>query len=174
MISAKFAGNFVSSMEDRLGKWSASPRIAFTIKVPPDLYFWYYQEYGVAPRTIVPREATMLAFPGAQGTVLMNQADWPGIQGTHTVGTVQETIPDLAREILPTIFSNGNYDPSQITEAFMTEFMTRIKAEIVELMAQTIPGTRPANPEHPKQGGKLGGRTAAEVFDENATIEPTE
>ncbi len=171
ILSTTWKGNFAEKLGERIAKWASSPPIAAVIKVPPELGWWHAQEFGVDHPYEIPVAATGVAFAGRSGVIIRPQVTHPGLHPTHTVGTVVDSLPEIAKAELPTLFAEADFNPDIVRSGFVATFMPQIKAEIVKQMAVDLPGTRPANPEYPKQGGKLGGRTAADVFDENATIE---
>jgi len=172
-IGGSFKGDFLEKINKRLEQWEGQPKIAAAITVPPELQWWYYQEFGVAGHPIAPVQSKQLVLPGPVFIPEGQSVEWPGIEPTHTVGTVYEKLQEKAVEQLPALFGDNGYNPEEVKKQFLTQFMEEVKQEIVDQMATDIPGTREANADYPKQGGKLGGRHASDVFDELATIEDT-
>lgn len=171
MIKAGFRGNFSSTMAARIDKWS-SQTIKATIIVPPELQWWAYQEYGVKPHPIQARNESLLVLPGPVFKEIVAWAPTTEYeQGTHTVRTVIAALPQLSQEFLAAAFSANSDNPEAVKAVFVTDLMTEVKRRIVEQMTIDLPGFREPSDGFPAQGGKLGGRTASEVFDELATIE---
>ncbi len=66
-IKTSVRGLFLKRIEERLAQWQSVKQIRSRVYAPDELKWWYYNEHGTAARTIVPVEATRLAFPGAIG-----------------------------------------------------------------------------------------------------------
>ncbi len=176
MFETSLTTNFLDKMKKISEGWSSSLSISFTIFVPPELAWWYYQEYGINhPYEISGPNG--VAFTGDFGVIIRpnithpeNYVTHPGLQPTHTVGVVNESIMNgLLQAAVREAFLESNYEVTGVT-TYLENYMQAIKQEIVEQMAIDLPGTRPPDPQFPIQSGKLRGRTAAEVFNENAVI----
>lgn len=169
-LTLRSKGQFAKRLQERIDKWAAAKGIAARIHIPPELEWVYWQEYGVPGHKIVPVESKMLAFPGEGGTELRDQVDWPGIKPHHTVTKSLDDIHTNAAVLVQEAMAQGAADDPELLRQAVVNAVEEAKAIIVGGMAADLPGTRPDNPEHPKQSGKLHGDTAANVFDELAEV----
>jgi len=163
-------GQFAQRLQDRIEKWAATNKVSARLRIPKELEWVYWQEYGVPGHTILPVESKMLAFPGEGGTELRDQVEWPGVKPHHTILNAMDEIADAAREHLVQAMNRGGADDPEIVKEEMAQAVETAKALIVSGYERDLPGTRPDNAEYPKQSGKLHGETAASVFDELAEV----
>lgn len=171
-------GGLIKQLQERRAKWVSSS-IAVRLTVPPELFWWYLQEFGTAsagdkggvPYSIDPVDSELLAYPGPDGkTVFAHHVNHPGIKPRRMVTKVLPQIREaIARRATEALKDGATQDPAVMLQAMLAA-VGDAKELIVESIAQNLPGTRPVNTQFPKQGGKLGGRTAASVFEENATV----
>ena len=180
MFTTSLTSNFLDKMKQRAEQWSDSPSISFTIMVPPELAWWAYHEYGIAHSYEI-SGPNGVAFTGEYGVIIRpdathpeNYVTHPGLQPTHTVGVVNESIMNgLLQAAVKEAFATNNYEVTGVT-TYLAQYMEAIKQEIVDQMRLDLPGTfrqlNPPDPNFPAQGGKLHGALAADVFDANATV----
>lgn len=160
--------------------------IVARLHVPPDLKWWYWQEFGTATRgetpyasgsayPIRPINADYLKFPdpenkyGSDPRLELPESDgyarWfivkahPGIRPRRMVRQALSDIRQMAgHQLLPAI---ATFDPT-IVRAVLQQVMEQAKVMIVESFDKNLPGNR--------SDGRLGGQSAADVFAEQATI----
>ena len=178
MFKAKFKGDFSERMRKRADQWAGTGQMAAAITVPPELSWWHVQEFGYEADHKTDYEIPGnpdIAFEGRTGTIIRHSVVHPGVKHpTHTVGKVFEEMNATIGKDMARIFSEGEYIPEEVKALLLTQYMEGIKKQIVEEMAQDLPGRRAPDPAHPKQSGKLEGKTAAEVFEEKATVSEVE
>jgi len=173
MFTTSLTSNFLDKMKQRAEQWSDSPSISFTIMVPPELAWWAYHEYGIAHSYEI-SGPNGVAFTGEYGVIIKPYVIHPGLQPTHTVGVVKESIMNgLLQAAVKEAFATNNYEVTGVT-TYLEQYMEAIKQEIVDQMAIDLPGTfrqRISQDDNfPNQQGKLGGALAADVFNANATV----
>ena len=161
-FTVKAQGLFSKQLQARIEKWSGS--VATRIRIPEELRFLYWQEYGIPGHTIVPVEAKVLAFPGEGGTQLRESVSWPGTKPTRTISKSLDEIHAAAAMHLQGALQAGGADDPELVRRALLEATEEAKAVIAEGLATDLPGTRPENPEYPKQSGRLHGETASDVF----------
>lgn len=170
LFKASITGDFSNAIKERVSQWETQSPFSFTIVVPDGMEWWAYQEFGVSHSYTI-TGTNGVAFQGTAGLTILPFVTHPGLEPTHTVGTVASSLEngDLKTEIV-FAFSEGQFIPNDVKQQLL-QYMEKIKQAIVEQMADDLPGTRPSNAEFPLQSGKLHGQTASEVFADNATIE---
>ncbi len=176
MFNTSLTDNFLTKMQERSNEWKSKPALNYSIVIPPELKWVIYQEYGIDHSYEI-SGPNGIAFTGDHGVIIRpsithpeNYVIHPGLEPTHTIGTVNESIMDgLIQAAIREAFAESDFDPVAVN-AYMVKYMEVIKQEIKEQMATDLPGTRPPDPSFPNQSGKLRGRTAAEVFDEYAQV----
>lgn len=142
------------------------------LTVPPELAWWYWMEYGTAPHVIKPNSSKYLVFPGPNGKTFAEEVNHPGTKPLRIVETVYPEIKSEASRILAESFAKGALtNPELFRQAFM-DAVQRAKVLIVESMAKTLQpnGPRPVDSTYPKQSGKLQGKLASNVFEEQSTV----
>lgn len=174
-FKSKLTGDFLERIRLRSEKFASIQHIAATIVVPDDMIWWYYNEYGTATKSlvnpgiaydIVPVNANSLAFPGADGgTVFAHAVLHPGIKPSKMVEMVREEIRVYVAKAVKEYFTEFDFDPTLVKESLLSTIMPRVKEFITQSFAQQLTGVR--------VDGKLGGRSAAEVFDQEATVVDT-
>ena len=170
--------NFLELIRRRRQQFS-STKLAAQIVVPPDLKWWYWQQWGTALRGDPgyasgrtydnPLEPTGFAFPDAEfpntptgyrvGQQLLSQ---PGIYPQHFV---TKSIPEIMKYVGKNFMEaghNSQYDPKSIRNDLLTNTMQNAISIIVSAIGKALPGTRP--------DGKLHGGTAAAVFEQEAKV----
>jgi len=163
-------GQFLDRLAARRTAAQEATVIASRIVVPEALAWWYYQEFGTAPHQIAPRDSSQLVFP--DGGRVSHPVQHPGTKPTRSVTKVLDEIEKAAAEMVRKAFLAGALDDPSLLRTAIHEATEEAKRLIVASIAQDLPGSRgPTDPNYPKQSGKLEGRTAAEVFEEMATIE---
>lgn len=161
--------------------------VASRLQVPPDLRWWYWQEFGTAisgepgkasghTYEILPINSRYLKFPDPEGRYqshaglpsgdgyvrMFSVKAHPGVKPTHIIRSVLEDIQQFAkRDILAELVRAG-YDTSVVKAHLKSYTMDVIKSIIVRSISQNLTGYRP--------DGRLGGKTAAQDFEERAFI----
>jgi hypothetical protein len=146
------------------------------IRVPEELIWWYWQEFGTATRATdsertapypIPGEDSTskgVAFEGRDGGLVIRHRVWhPGVYPRAFVRMVIDEIVAGAWQDIADDLVHGRL--AEAHEALLSKSLTRAKELIVESMAQQLTGTRP--------DGKLGGASASEVFNTQAEIVDT-
>lgn len=169
MFNTSLTDKFQQEMEKRANAWSGKPSLSYAISIPPELMWVIYQEFGINHYYNI-TGPDGVAFQGHSGLTILPSVIHPGLQPTHTIGTINEAMMNgPLQEAIVKAFATSGYQVEG-TKAYLNDFMEAVKLLIVEQMATDLPGTRPADPQFPLQSGKLLGRTASEVFAENATV----
>ena len=166
-LTVKVSGNFLSRLQQRIAAFSAA-KVSATLVAPPELQWWAWNEYGTAAHTISAINAPELRFPyeGVIAHALSVQNPGiikPGRSVTKALPAIREQAIEKVREA----FSAGGADDPSILHEAIVNAVEAAKTLIVESMAENIPGRRALEPEQ----GRLGGQTAAEVFQAETTVE---
>jgi hypothetical protein len=166
-------GDFLAKMQERMAKWSGTKRIAARIEVPYELRWWYFHEYGTAPHRIPvggAQSGVILVFPYGGVLQVRDEVNHPGVRARHMVGTVEPLIQDqLKAKVHALLTEYGANDPEKLREVVL-ESAEEAKKLIVESIAQNLPGDPGRAAQFPESPGKLGGQSAASVFEEQATV----
>lgn len=168
-------------------------RVGAVVKVPPDLAWWYFQEfgtathltsgnaeYGVAPSgspegyEIHPRNAKGIMLPDiGNGTMSLpfigapHAMNHPGVSPKSFVRRVLQTVrADAATGLASALLTSG-LDISSVQTALMEEVMPAVVTTIGSSMGEMLPGGRSDDQ------AKLKGRSAQDVFETSATIVST-
>lgn len=181
-LNLKSNGQFLKRMQEREAKWKSS-QISSTIHAPDELRWWYWQEFGTAASgdvskgasgrtySIDPVDANLLAYPNGSGTTIVPTVEaHPGIKPRRPVAKAMPEIEETVKEEVHQAFEQGAADdPSKLKRA-VHDAVEKAKGHIVDSLAVHVSGIRGVNTQFPKQSGKLGGRSAASVFNEKTTI----
>lgn len=183
MFKARFrpsADSLITQIRNKIQEWKGA-KIAARITVPPELQWWYWQEFGTAvggrsgqtdptggasghKYPIRPVNTTMLAWTGPDGKqVLVPEVkEHPGVPSHHFV---TRTLPDnleIAAIKLIAAMDRSAWSVKTVRDSLLGETMPRVKENIVQMIELTLPGINP--------GGKLKGQAAADVFDQESKI----
>jgi hypothetical protein len=172
-LTTSVNGNFLSKMQERLAKWSGTKRLAARIEVPPELKWWYYHEIGTAPHKIPKGGAqpgVILVFPSGGELQVRDEVNHPGVKPRHMVRNTEPLVQDELKKRVHEALGNGAADNPEVLRDVVLEATQKAKELIVESIAINLPGDPTRAAQFPQSPGKLGGRTAAEVFDEQATV----
>lgn len=194
MLRADFRGLFVQQLRERVKKWEGTQAPAARIVVPDELRWWYFNEFGTATKwedpggrvlnarlagvpppihgkqkyQIVPVDAKALAFPVRGTLVITKLVNHPGIRPSRSVtkalADIERTMKDRVRDAL---YAGAADDPTRLKEA-VQEAAEQAIQHIAESMSRNLAGAREAVENGGE--GKLGGRSAAEVFQSEARI----
>jgi hypothetical protein len=192
-IESKVKGLFLDKLNERLKKWQTAKGAAARVRVPNELSWWYWNEFGTATRfkapsgaelshasikpvagsrtgayDIDPVDAEALRFPQGGEIQHRDHVEHPGIRPSRSV---TQALPQIERALVQRVQSalkRGAVDNPELLDSAILSATQEAKLLITQSMAENLPGTRELEPEH----GRLGGRTAAEVFDQQATVEP--
>lgn len=176
-----FSGAFLSIIKTRQQQWqSVGGSLAAQIIVPPDMKWWYWQEFGTAqrgdpgrasgvPYDVLPVDAKAIRFPDARvpntadgsrvQAALYNQ---PGIPPKHFVTRSLAAIIFTAAMNFQEVGRKTQYDVEAIRTDLLTRTMVQAKDKITAAMAESLTGVR--------IDGKLHGLPAAALFESNAQI----
>ncbi len=158
--------------------------IAYLIRVPPDLSFWYFLEFGTAGRqdaaapfktshsgtyAIDPLNGRYLRIPDAHvpnnpdGSRFTLHVDHPGIKPRLIYRGVRESVLARAVEGVGEAFSTtGQVRVAAIEQAMQENIMPFAVEAMGAALDRAAPGTR--------VDGKLTGTTAQQVWNDEATI----
>lgn len=176
VVRKKTPNSFLEVMRKRRSDWSAAGKIAARIVVPPDLRWWYWQEFGTA---IGGRTRNVDSTGGASGSTysikplgpgyplkwpegMAWNVNHPGVPSHHFV---TRTLPDnlkLAAIKIIAAMDRSQWNVATVRDSLLGEVMPRVKENIVQMISITLTGTR--------EDGKLLGQTAADDFDQRANI----
>lgn len=172
--------SLITNLQQKMREWG-SVRISARIVVPPDLKWWYIQEFGsaIGGRTrqvdetggasgetyeIHPINNTVLSFPGPGGeqVTVPYVKKHPGVPSHHFVTrTLPENLQIAEIKFIAAMDRSG-WNVQTVKDSLIGETMPLVKQNIVQMIEITLPGTR--------SDGKLSGATAAEAFESSATI----
>lgn len=190
-FKAKIEGKFAQSLQERLAQVQANRDPSARVTVPAADSWWYFNEFGTATKhsaptsagnaeiapipppihgggtyPIDPVNAKELRFPQGGEVVFRSHVDHPGIRPSRSVTKALPEIEQVFMSKVSASFADGAADnPAQLQEVVL-EVANEAKALIVQSMAENLNGTRSIEPEL----GKLGGRTASQVFDSDAQV----
>lgn len=167
MFKTSFAGDFIEKIKARSQEWASSPKLTYTINLPPGMEWVMYQEFGIDHAyTITGPKGIDFPSDIYPGVILhAEEVTHPGLHPTHTIGIVNESMMNGPLQAAVThAFSSADY-AIEIVKLNLEEYMETVKQQIADDMLETLPGTREA-----PIPGKLHGRSASEVFFENATV----
>lgn len=178
-LTATVKGTLLNRLRERAAK--VVPTVVVRLEVPPDedVAWWYYHEYGTATHNevnpggtypIVPVNKDMLAFPGSNGEIVLTSKveAHPGVKASHIVSDALPELRDDMRERVDTALKKGGLDSPEVMKQVAVEAMTECRERVITNIATRLPGTSP--PSGLYEGGKLKGRTAADVFTEKSVI----
>jgi hypothetical protein len=167
-----------AELQRRVASFPAGTTLAAKIVVPPEMIWWYWQEFGTAlyaERGTLPGneagyhipspdnlDAHILVFQGRDGqTVHVKHAFTYGIPAKHMVTTVLGDIRAEVARLLSTAI--GTYDITALHAALLEKVMPRVK--------EIIRGSFEANLSNfNRENGRLEA-TPADEFEAKATIE---
>lgn len=180
-FKTQIAGKFVEQVEARARKW-ADTKISARITVPDELVWWYWQEFGTAASgdagrasghtyEIVPVKAKYLIYPyqGKKVMTLKVEAH-PGIKPRRSVTKALPDIRDNTKTTVRQALHQGGADHPELIREAILEATLAAKRRIVASIAENITGTRVGDPDNFISPGRLGGETAASVFDSQAQV----
>jgi hypothetical protein len=165
-----------SKLRDELKrrKEQFSTELSAVIKLPPELWWVYYQEHGTAVRgdnprpayNIYPKNTDYLSWIGPDGHRLFLKfiKDHPGIPPQHFVAQELEEIrQELSALVARTLIESG-WDFAAVKEAFLTIGMEQVKQRVAQAIELRLG-------KNPRDDGKLKGGSPADAFREGAYIE---
>lgn len=166
MFTTSFTGNFLETIKARASTWASKPTLTFSIVLPQGMEWVMYQEFGIDhPYVITGPNGVYFPSDIYPGVVMHFQAViHPGLQPTHTIGTINAAMMNgpLQAAVIRS-FAGADYALEGVKESLLA-YVESIKEQIGEEMLLALPGTREDPP------GKLGGRSASEVFLDGATV----
>jgi hypothetical protein len=176
MFTPQVQGHFTKALEERLKRWREEKNVAARLTTPPDLKWWYYNEFGTATKnerspgqeyTITPKGNGQLIFPQDGELRHALQVDHPGVRASRSVTKVMPDIRELFRNWAKQALRNGGADNPKVVTDAVSDTAHKAKELIVESMSSNIPGLREMDPAY----GRLGGQHASEVFNDEAKVE---
>jgi len=155
--STKLAANLEALRQQYVGK-----NLSAKVVVPPELSWWYYQEFGtVGPYSI--RGVVLPATPEYPEAKGFPEVHHPGVPARHFVRDSLQRIREESASTMVTALHGGDYAYSAANEVLFSTIMVNVIDTIAESMGQVL---------HQKgyEGSKLGGQQPEDVFKESATI----
>lgn len=170
--------SFFDMLQARAKEW-ANAKIAARIVVPDDLRWWYWQEFGTATGgrshqvdetggasgskyEIRPTNVAMLSWTENGQTVYRPVVQHPGVPSHHFVTRTLQDNLEMASIKIVAAMDRSKWNVDTVRQSLLEEVMPRVKENIVEMIGLTLGGGDP--------DGKLGGRSAAEVFEAESQI----
>jgi hypothetical protein len=176
MFTAHFEGTFVKQLQERRAKWAATPNefgaVIRLVDQPFNMNWWYYHEFGAKPHDIASSTGGKVVYTSGGVTHIVEIAHHPGNKPLHVVGTLLSKIAQEAQEAIHQALTSGGADDPELVKKCIFKAVENAKEFIAVGYEKSLPGSRPPDPEYPKQSGKLQGHTAAEVYREQAVVEP--
>lgn len=177
MFTLKSQGVFQSKLDEMIAEWSLYQTIAAKITVPPEMIWWYWQEFGTAsyaeaspsyPGYTVPKvpdPTITLRFQGLDGSIILTKSIFTtGVPAKHMVTSVLNDIRRYAFTRVREVLKATNYSAIALEDLLLTDIMQYAKTIIIESFALNLS-------EHAgRQFGRLGSSTPAEEFTAKATI----
>jgi hypothetical protein len=179
---------------DKVKSNMAGRKASARITVPPDMDWWFYQEFGTAThfneeKVEMPVGVAQIELPGTTApsgyqitakngkllrlpiTIEFPEA-WEGFSvhhpGVSPKAFIRRILPEIQKqsaEAMATALIESGYNITSVQEALMTEIMPAILADITNSMAEQLnAGTDRDSP------GKLGHADPASVFHSAASI----
>lgn len=163
------------ALAQRRADWQQA-RLSARVTVPPELKWWYWNEFGTAARGDTSRGASgsaypidpinkeLLSFPTEEGQVVAKHVDHPGI---HPHRFVQNSLPgimDFARVNIKGAFIRSHLEAEAVRIQLMEVVMPEAISEIARFMFFALPGTRMG------EYSGLNGQVASDVFEREAKI----
>ncbi len=176
---------FLEHIQKRAQEWSHVKKLAARIVVPPELQWWYWQEFGTAVRGDAGRASgktyriplsgyTTLKWPNAKSPNKPDGWRWqgpveahPGIYPQHFITNRLRLFLTIAAQHLNTVWRKAPMSLLAARDELRDKTMPVIKSHIVDAMRVQIPGTRT------DQWARLHWQTAGGVFDREAKIVDT-
>lgn len=191
-FSVRSEGLFLKLLEKRKAAWSAAGNFSYRLRVPPTLSWWYYQEFGTATKFDKPPatvggfrisalsgsksggkkykieavNAKLLRFPYDGRMIYKKRVMHPGVKPARFVVSALNEIDAEVQDAAKWAFKNGALEQPEILKNAVRSAVVKAKEFITTNMSRALDGSRDLEPE----GGKLGGRDAASVFDDQAQI----
>ena len=170
MVKSSIRGLFKKKLIE-LSNTYRKPRITFRIQVPPELVWWYYQEYGTAtrgepgkasgvPYDIKPLIAKSLKIPAGDGSFnfVKEVKDHPGIPARYSVKQILPELEEYCKEQLLAV--------SLLHNNISLEKVAKECAEhAILLIAESLDRNLNTSPD-----GKLDGKSPGSVFSELAKV----
>jgi hypothetical protein len=188
-FSVESKGNLKSRLEQRIQRWRGET-VAARIQVPPDLKWWYWNEFGTATKFSIPSTSTpgatirpqpgqmktgyyeidpvqaeALRFPQNGQIVFRDQVDHPGLKPSRSVTKMLPSIAQRSQRAAAEAFHNGAADHPGALGQSLVAAAESAKQYICYAYDGDL-GTRALEPSH----GRLGGSTAAADFDSRAKV----
>jgi hypothetical protein len=176
-MKAQMRGDFLNQLKARAAKLKSMPtKVSARVVVPPELSWWYYQEFGKPVGWDIPKVAGTantktgaVAFPTAGGQVIADQVHHPGLRARHIVGNVDRQIREEFQEAVAKFIGSGGMQDPEGLRLVVLNATARAKELITQSMADQLPGEPPRPPVSDPayadtQSGKLRGAKAADVY----------
>jgi hypothetical protein len=181
MISVKLSGEIDRRLKQRLDAWSKNASIAASVRVPPELAWWYWNEFGTASKAepgygsgssyeITVDTAPFLVYRGREGNLIEAiSVSHPGIRPARNVRKALPELNDKIAFAIGNLIKEGGLDTPQQFHTEVQVLAGAAKQLIVEQMALNMDGPDEET-EKDKQYGRLKGQKAADVFDQSAQV----
>lgn len=144
--------------------------MAARIVVPPDMAWWYYQEFGTTgPYPIDPKDPNrwLKLPPKGMNDIYWKHVEHPGVEPKLYITEIEQEILQVSADLLARGLIEGNYSSAYCAEVLNAQVMPTVRDMIAESMRNHLNASR-------EDGGQLKGQEPADVFIANATIVPIE
>lgn len=177
-------GPFSRMLARRIKSWAAAPKIGAVIHTPPELAWWYYNEFGTATKREGMGPPTgYYEIPGYGISIFtykgehhrrkagVNPVHHPGTHASHAVSLAQPDYQHALSMAVKTGFAHGSLDSPAKVQASIESGMEEAK----ELIARNYDALLQHNDYHSAPGGiegtgKLEGRKAADDYRKLAQV----
>ncbi len=190
MISAKVTNNgaFSKMLKSRIAAWAVVPQLSSYIHTPPELNWWYYNEFGTATkREGMGAPTPMYEIPGYGVSIFtykgehhrrkagVNPVHHPGTHASHAVALAQPEYQAAVKDSIKVGLAHGALDdPTEMKKSLHAgvEGAKKVIAKQYDALLQH-------NDYHSAPGGiegtgKLQGRKASDVYSELAEVRDSE
>jgi len=171
---------FLNELRRRRGEFGAKAAARITVPDGPEYRWWYFQEFGTATHNpdspnpagydILPVNGKGLAWTNPDGSRVVvpfvgfpHTRPHPGVIPRRFITDIEPTINRTVADRVAHSLTTSGFSFEALRSALLTDIMPNIKSQIVQSMAEKLPGTR--------EDGKLAGQRAADVFDAISTTQ---
>lgn len=179
MLNLTFDSNgpFTKTLDKRIKAWEKRS-VAFSIHTPPEIAWWYYNEFGTATQATGPARKTgryiirprdpigWLIFPWNGEMVKFRRVLHPGTKASHFTLLAQKAYRKVIRDAYKKAVEGGGLNDPEMVKTALLHSMQQTKELIAESMSRQLQQV----PYHDEDGGKLKGRKAHEVYRELAQV----
>jgi hypothetical protein len=151
MITVKSNNEFNTTVSNLVSEWGLYRMIAAKIIVPPEMIWWYWQEFGTALYAerspsypgydvpSVPDISITLRFEGEDGrTILTKHVFTTGVPAKHMVTSIHDAIRQYAFTRIREVIKATQYNPAGLEQLLLEDIMPRVKDMIRDSFAENL------------------------------------